>query len=400
MKKKTLLCIFDCYPNDEFKLGTFYQSQVGLLKNYFDIQLIILNGKSVSLISWTKNKIEFESVYVDGVSEVDVHNFYIKNPFHDSILRNLIKLNRKILKTHVEFVSKSIIKYHTKNFKTKPDLIYIQTAQYIVPFARYIKKHFDIPLIACEHYPLNVQMTHLWEVNNLDFKNLVKSASKSIDNFMSVSNFLATNLYIYGLSNKFNIVGNYIKEYQVNYAKNKDKEFKVLFIGYSHYVKDPDTFFKAVKILNKMDESIKYLVLSTFDDFHKLLSKYNLQNVVEVRTSVPHSEVIRIMHEEVSVFVSTSLAENWPVSTAEAIVSGLPVITTFNGGNMEYINEKNVILIERASPDQVVDSILKIKQGNYSFNAEKNKKELLKNYGKEAFTKTLLTNLNSVFIDK
>ena len=64
---------------------------------------------------------------------------------------------------------------------------------------------------------------------------------------------------------------------------------------------------------------------------------------------------------------------------------------------MDYITKENVILIDRESPEQVVDAIIKLK--NNEFNFKKNREELLHKYKKEAFTRRLLENLNNVFQD-
>ncbi len=396
MTKKKLLCLFDSYPTEKIKLGTFYQSQISLLKDHFDVQVIIINGETTSLYSWYKTKLVYDKPYFDEVNQINVYPVTVRSPFNDRWLRNIPKLNRKILNTHKLIISENLFDFQKLSFDKKPDLVYAQTAQYLLPFAVIFKEKLNIPLVVNEHYPLGVQMTNLWDVSNPDFKIMVRKASEGVDNFMAVSDFLATNLYLFGIRKKFNITGNYLKEYPVNYSKkDKNSEFRVLYIGYSHFIKGAHTFFKAVNMLKLIDKNIKFLVLSTFDNFKKFIDLYDLQDVVDVRTSVPHSEVIRIMNEEASVFISTSLAENWPVSIAEAIINELPVITTNNGGNMDYITKKNAIIIDRESPEQIVDAILKVKNGEVNFDFKKNREELLANYGKEAFTKTLLKNIYS-----
>jgi len=393
--KKKLLCLFDSYPSEDKQLGTFYQSQISILKDYFDIQLIIINGEVTSLSKWRKEKMIINEPYVDHMNNINVHKITVNSPFNDKWLRNVPKLNRKILSKHVEVISNQLLDYQNKIFE-KPDLIYIQTAQYLLPFGAMLKSKLNIPLVCNEHYPVDVQMTPLWDVHNLDYKILVKKAAKNADNFIAVSQYLATVLYSVGFQNKFNVIGNYIRIYNDKPTPIKKKEFKILYIGYNNYLKGSHTFFKAIQILKEKDKSIKFLILTTFDDFSEKIRMYDVEDVIEVRRGVPHKEVIKIMKEEASVFVSTSLAENWPVSIAEAIACELPVITTNNGGNMDYITKENAILIERKNPEQLSENILRIKNGLYKYDGKMNSKNILKKFGKEAFTKKLIDNLNSV----
>jgi len=83
-KKKKILCLVDSYPSESNpKLGSFYQDQIGLLKEYFNIEIIVIHGKEVKLIDWFNRKVEYLPSYFDKTNDIKIHQVEISNPFHD-----------------------------------------------------------------------------------------------------------------------------------------------------------------------------------------------------------------------------------------------------------------------------------------------------------------------------
>lgn len=395
MPNKKVLCLVDTFPSEKNKAsGNIYQEQLFILKDYFDIEVIVLDGRKTSLFGWLKNKVSFVNTEFDAKIGVQVHRFLVYNPFSDKWLRNFSKLNRFILSKHIDAVVSELNQFCTQNLKSTPDIIYTQTAQYLIPFAVPLKRKMNASLAAMEHYPVFAQMTNLWNVDD-EFRRLVITNSLEVDCFMTVSNYLSTVMSNLGFRNKFENIGNVIAPHQM--IKNSHKEtFKVLFIGYNFHIKDPHTFFQSIVKIREQDATIKFIIVNGVDSFEDFVNQYDVADVVEVRYKLNHDDVIAIMQNEAAVLVSTSMAETFGMAMAEAIVCGLPLICTNSGGNMDFVTKDNCLIVDKKSPEQIAKYVLELKNGAHSFKIQDNREALLKQFDKQAFLERFLTQFKSI----
>jgi glycosyltransferase involved in cell wall biosynthesis len=392
--KKKVLCLVDSYPSDNNKkLGSFYQDQFYILKSNFDIEVIVLDGEPTSLFKWFKQKYRFVSTEFDEKAEVLVHRYIVYNPFFDKWLRNFSKLNRFILTKHIELISNEVARFCFENLKNKPDTIYIQTCQYLIPFAAPLKKKLKTRLVGMEHYPIFAQMTNLWNVDD-EFRQLVLCSSQEIDSFLTVSNYLSSVMSNFGFRNKFEVIGNFISDHAI-IENIKQKDFVVLYIGYQFHLKDPKTFFQAIQNIKCYDPTIKFIIVNVVDSFNDMVNYYDVADVVDMRYKLSHDEVINIMQQEASVLVSTSTAETFGMSMAEAIVCGLPVICTNSGGNLDFATKNNCLMVDKKSPVQIADFVVALKKRDYSFNALENRNVLLNQFGCDAFKSRLIVHFTN-----
>jgi glycosyltransferase involved in cell wall biosynthesis len=394
MSNKKVLCILDSYPSEENKFaGNFYQQQLFILKDYVDIEVIVLEGKKSNIFGWLRNKISFVNTKFDDKVSIKIHRFKIHNPFFDKWLRNFSKLNRFILFRHIDSVVSELDHFCKQNLKATPDIIYVQTAQYIIPFAVPLKKKMGISLIAMEHYPVFAPMTNLWNVDD-EFRQLVITESLKVDRFITVSNYLSSVMSNSGFRNRFEVIGNYVTAHEIQKNK-KNNTFTVLYIGYNFHIKDPHTFFQSIVKIKQQDPSIKFIIVNGADSFDDFLKQYDVSDVTDVRYKLSYTDVIEIMQNEADVLVSTSMAETFGMAMAEAIVCGLPLICTNSGGNLEFVTHENSLLVDKKAPDQIANYVVALKNGDHTFKSDENRNRILDQFGKEVFIKKFLAEFNS-----
>jgi glycosyltransferase involved in cell wall biosynthesis len=90
------------------------------------------------------------------------------------------------------------------------------------------------------------------------------------------------------------------------------------------------------------------------------------------------------------VFVSTSIAETFGVAQCEAMMCGVPVIATANGGIDDMISEKNGIKIPIQDYKALAKAILQIKNKEVQFKPDEIRNSVIGKFGKDAFKNKLL----------
>lgn len=116
------------------------------------------------------------------------------------------------------------------------------------------------------------------------------------------------------------------------------------------------------KILIKVPNTILIIVGDgpQKDDLKRLVEVLKLEGKVIFRGRVPTEELC-LYYGAADVFVLPSLHEGHAVVLLEAMASGLPIIATKVGGNLEtVIDGKNGYLIEPKNADQLANTIIKI----------------------------------------
>ena len=95
------------------------------------------------------------------------------------------------------------------------------------------------------------------------------------------------------------------------------------------------------------------------------------------------------LYNKSNVFVSTSIAETFGLAQCEAMMCGVPVVATSNGGIDDFISKENGIKVPLRDFHAVAESILKIKDGSISFDRHKIRESVKRKYGKQVFKKKL-----------
>lgn len=121
----------------------------------------------------------------------------------------------------------------------------------------------------------------------------------------------------------------------------------VLYSYRKHFLKDPELFMLAAKLLPK---SIRVIAVGyTSPPLPR----------AECLGYVTDSELMGL-YNRVGVYLSTSVHEGFCLPCLEAMACGCPVVTTDADGNMEYcFNEVNCLVVPR-SPEQVAAAVTRL----------------------------------------
>lgn len=177
-----------------------------------------------------------------------------------------------------------------------------------MPFASHLvalklKSLFGVPWVADFSDPWT-QNPYLGRVRALD-ESLERKVISAADRIIFTNRF-AKKLFLKKYRNvkeeKVMVIPN---QYDPEDFTKKEKVaasrvFTVVHTGSFHGIRSPETFFKALRMLKDQEDfggKIKVKLIGTFDyEFRRLISKYRLEDIVEVMDAIPYRNVLHHLH--------------------------------------------------------------------------------------------------------
>jgi glycosyltransferase involved in cell wall biosynthesis len=250
--------------------------------------------------------------------------------------------------------------------KIKPDIIHVQAPNFFSVNAIVVGKLKNIPLVATIHRA---------EIDSVSFPISIfrKYALSKFNKIIAVSQFTKSLAVKAGVQEyKIEVIYNSCDDERFlskekNSARNKinlplDKKI-ILFVGNLVKVKGVYTLIESCKMLNMLNKNFLVLIIGDGEDREKLQSltnSYGLTNQIRF-LGWQSQEQLPDYYNAADVFVLPSLTEGHSVALLEAMASGLPVILSKTGGNIESI-EDNVegYFFEVNDTKKLADKIVKL----------------------------------------
>lgn len=288
---------------------------------------------------------------------------------------------------HKVYISPKLVNYLRTNL-SEYDVIHLQDLLSIHAFATSIySKKKCIPYIITVHGSLPWLFKRYFPnylVSSLIIDKILGNASKIVA-LNKVESDQLRNLGIN--SDRIEIIPNGItaqdyKRKQLNMGfreKYSVKEYEkiIIYVGRIHKSKGIDLLIRAFWIISKNIKDIKLVIIGT-DDGHlpalvALTKSLNLSNKVIFTGFLNNNEKINAM-QDADVFVTTKFS-GFPITFLESCACGLPIVTTFEGDNLDWINnnvgyvvEYNDIELAKAISKILCDNHLREK---FSYNGKK-----------------------------
>ena len=338
MNKPKILHIPQWYPNpDDIQLGIFIQKQIIATSQHCNnLVLSIVGSKNISELSLSIKETE-------NIKEIQVVYSTKGNIY-------------KRLKQYLKALQAGLSAVADNNFY--PDIVHCHIAGKNLWVA---EKYFkDTPIILSEHWSGYLD-GRFDAISKLKKKKRIQRISNCKE-IIAVSHHLAEAIKNKGIIPKISIVDNIIETKAIR-SEERNSEFTFLMVcdlvdktknisgaleAFSKYItEDPSSRFKIVGD----GEDKKYL--------QKLVNELNLNERVEFKGRFAQDKVLEY-YAEVDCLIVNSQFETYSMVTAEAIMSGVPVIATRCGGPEQFINEKNGLLVDLNSTDQLKNAMLQI----------------------------------------
>ncbi|MDU6482019.1 MAG: glycosyltransferase [Paeniclostridium sordellii] len=184
-----------------------------------------------------------------------------------------------------------------------------------------------------------------------------------------------------------------IYEREKNISKNKD--IKILYVGYLRQEKGISYLLEAINILkSKIDKPITLTIVGDGEErtnLENLVIDLNLKENVDFKGHMPLGDKLFEIYRNNSIFILPSISEGTPRVLIEAMANGLSIVATKVGGIPFTISDKyNGLLINPYSSNDIADSIIKLE------NNPKTREVLIKNGYEFAKLNTLESHVNEI----
>ncbi len=391
--KKNILYICSWYPTPDVEIkGSFFKEQALLFKNDYNFYVLTINPMKLGLIGFFLYKIRKKYKYFDIVTPPKgIGIFYpqIKFPrgstFFKPFAKFIKKTNYKVMckYTYLSLIDK------LKELNWSPDFIHAHSTVYAGILAEDFSLKMKIPYIISEHSGFFLTDYEVFLYNRFF------DALKNADKVLVVSEHLKRQILMSGFECYPITVGNYVDENKFTIEEKQTKKFTILTVTNGWYIKDVDTLFKAIKLLisNKNTNFILKIIggnLSRPDLINEKnplfikAKKYGITDNIEILNYIDR-EKMPYYYNNSDIFISTSLAETFGVAQCEAMMCGVPVIATANGGVDDIISDVSGIKIPLQDFKMLANSILKIMNKEFVFNPVKIRKSVVDKFGTLAF---------------
>ena len=184
--------------------------------------------------------------------------------------------------------------------------------------------------------------------------------------------------------------------------KNESDNFIICYISNMSPTKGYMDLYEALKSMNAEERKNitlhfvgEWLSNEQLIDFKNLLSQNNLEKHVIIHGKINDRVLLKKFYLQSHVFILPTYfpQEAQPVSIIEALNAGVPVISTKHASIPDLIKEdKNGILVDIQSPNQIKEAILKMKTDKLYWNqlSINARQFFLENFTSEKIRKSLL----------
>jgi len=189
---------------------------------------------------------------------------------------------------------------------------------------------------------------------------ILKTAKKIITD----CEFLKSLVESFGIEKeKITIINNASEYYQKNNFESQKTGNKILTIGRLVPWKGIDVLIKSMKDIKNKIPNAKLLIVGDgpeTNNLKNLAKELNLSDSVEFLGTILEKQEKEKIYSQSDVFALNTFYEGMSNVILEAMSHALPVVTTKAGGNPEFVNQENGILVERDNVKEISEAIIKL----------------------------------------
>ncbi len=328
-----------------------------------------------------------------------------KNYYAKKIERNkFLTIYPVASKIHINLIFKALIKAIYISRKNNFDLIYSQDPFGTALIGSLIRYLFKVPLIIGNHssfvdnnlwlnerpiyfrilnffLKINIKNADAWRVNNKKEKDKYINKFKIDPKRIFVNHTLInTKSFIKEFKNEE------LREIESKLSNKKDTRF-LIWAGRPVKVKRLDFLINSFKYINENVPNTKLIIVGDFS-----INNYALKNLRKLNPNLnkdiiifekgANHELLAKLFKVADIYLHTSSYEGFGVVLAEASLSELAIVSTYNDGVLEIVEDKKTgIIVRENSPIIFAKNVIKI------LNNDNLREKLAKNAKKTALRK-------------
>lgn len=390
MDKSRNTILYICsWLDHESLVGNFFVEQGELFKEDFNIVFLVFKRVSVRDFFLFKSLFAISTNYTENGSLI----IYANYPY-------FLKFGFKALSIIQKFSVRKVFKFLKKR-SIRVNIIHAQSLIEAGLFSYYFYQLYSIPYVLTEHNQIAFLKKRVYTYKVLDSVLFFSKYNLVVSN-AKIQQFASNDLFY-----DFKVVGNLVNDKifkiynnKSNYIFVEKRILKIISIGVYSLIKDQETIFRALSVLDKYSVNIEFTWVGfnswnedNFTFVDRLISKYAFKtiklNLVPFSSRVDVADLLR----NSDLFILSSLAEGLSVSLLEALACGLPVFSTYCGGSEDVINEKNGRLFPIRDFNALSVLIFSFYKGELIFDSESISTDIISRFGCDRF----YNNLKSIY---
>ncbi|MCF1750309.1 glycosyltransferase [Mariniradius sediminis] len=385
---KRILIIPSWYPTLKQPLnGSFFQEQARFLQGNANLEIHLLYGekKSTPLLRWIWMFVQSWLNSTWPISKEKVQQDPPAFGFY-------FPANRRVPDAlRIQLEQRLFWKAYQSLIRTgwKPDLIHAQSGMDAGIFANHISNRANIPFVLIEH---QVVIFHHYSKNRAS---LVLSAYRNAHRLGAVSQAQKRQMLMHEpMCNPF-VVPNLVDETKFRLSdRSLLSSFQILTIMYPHTIKGFRTFFEAMKNLKEKGMNFEFKVVGKGGElFRQEIQEMGLSGHGQLIEELERNEIAEVFAKS-HVYVCSSDFETFGIAPREAMICGLPVVSTANGGVEDGITPEIGLIVPVRNAEAMADAILQIKMNYSKYDPNAIRKLAVAQCGKESFLRSMLSFYN------
>jgi len=269
----------------------------------------------------------------------------------------------------------------------KPDLCHAHNSLWAGAAAFEIRKRFGVPYIITEH-----SSAYERQLVNEDGKSVTRDVFAQSSAIIAVSRWLRDKLQHY-TTREIRVVPNSVDTefFTLPLTPRRAGVFRFLTVALLTPVKGIDVLIKAFARLLPNENNIE---LEIAGDGPERVRLEDLTNRLGISSSVIFSgersrEEVRQSMWRSNAFVTASHTETFGVVLAEALATGLPVISTKCGGPEEMVSADTGMLVERNSESALADALTRMSQNRGKYDEHHQRQTVILRYSESVVVNQL-----------
>lgn len=349
--------------------GVFFKEQAeALAKNESVNKVIVLAINHIRIKDLIKKR-HFDFGYDYKIIN-NVHTHTLNLPFIPKIT-NLLRF----------FLGKKILKKIVLNEK-RIDIAHLHS-YFFGDFVMWLKNEFKIPYVVTEHTTdfsrdiMSTDQLHyakkIFQKSNLniavsnEFKGLLENKLK--ETFLYIPNIVSSD-FLYNEKRKLNV-------------------FQFINIGFLEKKKNQNMLIRAFNNAFLDTKDVSLLIVgdgNEYKNLKKLISDLRLKNRVKLFGRASRTEIRELLIKS-NAFVLASKNETFGVVVVEAMLSGLPVVSTKCGGPESIINDVSLGVLTDVNEDSLSDGMKELYNNYTRYRSEK-----ISSYANDNFSEKVVIN--------
>ncbi|MCE7054127.1 glycosyltransferase family 4 protein [Algoriphagus sp. AGSA1] len=191
------------------------------------------------------------------------------------------------------------------------------------------------------------------------------------------------------------IIPNLVDESKLELKKrSQGKNLRLVTFMYANQIKGYDTFFQAIYELQKLTDDFNFTVVGNGIVKGRNIFQERCQDlgILEKANLVPRLERAEIsdFFQDFDLYVCSSDFETFGIAPREAMMCGLPVVTTANGGVEGSITPDTGLTVPVKNPVALAEAILRIKENRHTYAPSKIRELAIQQCGRDVFLKRMI----------